>query len=241
MALALALGTLGSPAARAFTSSVTVAGSLQSELGCPGDYQPDCPATFLVYDAADDAWQGVFQVPAGTWYKAALNGTWDENYGADATPNGPNLELALPAPRNVKFYFDDGSNWVTDDLGSVIAVVPGSFQSELGCPSDWDPGCLRSWLRDPDGDGTYGFSALLPAGDYEGKVAIGESWDENYGESGVPNGPNLSFSTAGTYPTSFEYDATTHVLTIVTLPESGLDRVGLGAGLLLLGARRRGR
>ena len=64
----------------------------------------------------------------------------------------------------------------------MIAVAPGSFQSELGCPGDWDPSCLRSWLEDPDGDGIYTFeTTALPAGSYETKVAINESWDENYG------------------------------------------------------------
>ena len=64
----------------------------------------------------------------------------------------------------------------------MIAVAPGSFQSELGCPGDWQPDCLRSWLQDPEGDGIYTFrTSALPAGDYEVKVAIGESWDENYG------------------------------------------------------------
>jgi pullulanase len=38
--------------------------------------------------------------------------------------------------------------------------------------------------------------AELPPGTYEVKVAINESWDENYGEGGVPNGPNLSFTVA---------------------------------------------
>ena len=41
-------------------TSVTVAGSLQSELGCPGDWQPECASTFLTYDANDDVWQGTF-------------------------------------------------------------------------------------------------------------------------------------------------------------------------------------
>ena len=36
--------------------SVTVAGDFQSERGCPGDWQPDCPATQLTYDPADDVW-----------------------------------------------------------------------------------------------------------------------------------------------------------------------------------------
>jgi len=68
---------------------VTIAGSLQSELGCPGDWQPDCAATHLTYDAADDVWQGSWALPAGSYeYKAALNDGWSENYGANATRNG---------------------------------------------------------------------------------------------------------------------------------------------------------
>ena len=46
-------------------SSVTVAGSLQSELGCPGDWQPDCAATHLTYDAGDDVWQLTARSPRG--------------------------------------------------------------------------------------------------------------------------------------------------------------------------------
>ena len=68
-------------------TTVTIAGSLQSELGCAGDWQPDCAATHLAYDADDDVWQGSFAVPAGSYeYKAALNDAWDENYGAHAQP-----------------------------------------------------------------------------------------------------------------------------------------------------------
>ena len=32
-------------------SAATIAGSLQDELGCPGDWQPDCAATHLGFDA----------------------------------------------------------------------------------------------------------------------------------------------------------------------------------------------
>jgi glucan 1,4-alpha-glucosidase len=199
-------------------ASVTIAGSLQSELGCPGDWQPECAATHLAYDAADDVWQGSFSLPAGSFeYKAALNDSWDENYGLHAQPGGANIPLALPAAASVKFYYDHKSHWVTDNRGSVIAVAPGSFQSELGCPGDWDPGCLRSWLQDPDGDGIYSFATTaLPPGSYEAKVAINESWDENYGQGGVPNGPNIPFGVAAAgSKVAFTYDAATHVLTIV--------------------------
>ena len=199
-------------------SSVTVAGSLQSELGCPGDWQADCAATHLTYDSGDDVWQGTFSVPSGSFeYKAPLNDSWTENYGFHAQLDGANVPLNVPSAASVKFYYDHKSHWITDNKGSVIAVVPGSFQSELGCPGDWDPGCLRSWLQDTDGNGIYSFeTSALPQGSYEGKVAINEGWDENYGQGGVPGGANLSFNVpVDNAKVTFTYDATSHVLTIV--------------------------
>lgn len=196
--------------------SVTVAGSLQSELDCSGDWQPDCAATHLSFDASDGVWQRSFSIPAGSYeYKAPLNDNWDENYGLNAQPNGANIPLNLSSAADVKFYYDHGTHWITSNANSTIAVAPGSFQSELGCPGDWDPSCLRSWLQDPDGDGFFNFSAWLPAGSYEAKVAINESWDENYGDGGAPNGANIPFSVARSCTEIFfGYDAVTHILTI---------------------------
>jgi pullulanase-type alpha-1,6-glucosidase len=198
--------------------SVNIPGSLQSELGCPGDWQPECAATFLTLDAADTVWQGVFSIPAGSFeYKAALNGTWDEDYGLNATRDGPNIPLALAAQTSVKFYYDHGTHWITDNQRSVIASVPGSFQSEIGCPGDWQPDCLRSWLQDPDGDGSYSFSTTaIPAGVYEAKVAHDESWTINYGQGGVQDGPNIPFTVPAGATVTFTYDPTTHILTITT-------------------------
>lgn len=198
-------------------ASITIAGDLQSELGCPGDWQPDCAATHLTYDAGDDVWQATFTVPAGNWqYKAALNDGWTENYGLHAAPGGDNIPLNLTAATTVKFYYDDKTHWVTDNQGSVIATVPGSFQSELGCPGDWDPGCLRSWLQDPDGDGIYRLETTsLPQGSYEAKVALNEGWDVNYGQGGVPGGANIPFTVpANGARVIFIYDSHSHLLTI---------------------------
>ncbi len=201
-------------------TSVTIAGTLQDELDCPGDWQPECANTYLVYDGGDDVWQGLFSLPAGAWeYKAALNNNWDENYGANATRDGANILLDLASLTDVKFYYDHKSHWVTDSQNAVIATVPGSFQSALGCAGDWDPGCLRSWLQDPDGDGTYSFStSAIPAGDYEAKVAHNESWDENYGAGGVQNGPNIPFSVGANETVTFDYDPVSHILTITSAP-----------------------
>lgn len=43
-------------------TSATIAGSLQSELGCPGDWQADCAATHLASDASDAVWQGTWTI-----------------------------------------------------------------------------------------------------------------------------------------------------------------------------------
>lgn len=232
MMLGLAAGVCLHPALRAAGNpiSVTIVGSLQSEIGCAGDWDPACAAAHLAYDADDDVWQKTFGVPAGGWeYKAALDDGWDENYGANATPGGANITLSLGGAVSVKFYYDHKTHWVTSNRNAVIATVAGSFQSELGCAGDWDPGCLRSWLQDPDGDGTFSFTATLPPGAYEGKVAIDESWAENYGAGGVPNGANIPFNvTSG--PVTFSYDAITHVLTIsggAPSPDNNVEWDGL--------------
>jgi pullulanase/glycogen debranching enzyme len=196
--------------------SVTIAGSLQDELGCSGDWQPDCAATHLTYDPADTVWQETFMLQAGSYeYKATINDSWDENYGANAERNGPNIPLNLGADTDVKFYYSNTTHWVTDNVNAVIASVPGSYQGEIGCPGDWQPDCLRSWLQDPDGDGIYSFATSnIPPGSYEAKVAHNESWDENYGAGGVQNGPNIFFDVEAGQTVLFSYDPISHLLTI---------------------------
>ncbi|MEA2023050.1 MAG: pullulanase-type alpha-1,6-glucosidase [Actinomycetota bacterium] len=192
-------------------ASVTIVGSLQDELGCPGDWQPECASTYLGYDTDDDVWQGTFAIPAGTWeYKAALNDSWDENYGAGAVLDGPNIVLTLAADTDVKFYYDHKTHWVTDDLNSVVATAVGDFQSELACPGNWQPECLRSWMQDADGDGIYEFATdQIPAGGYEGKVALDEAWDISF------PGSNVAFAVpADGNLVTFTYDTTTNDVTI---------------------------
>jgi pullulanase-type alpha-1,6-glucosidase len=193
------LATLAVPLAASAANSVTVIGDFQSELGCAMDNDPTCATTQLTLEASDGVWQNSFNIPAGTWqYKVAIDGALTETYPATA------LTLMQGTAGAVKFYFDPTSHYVRDSVAK-IAVAPGSFQSELGCPAnppsnpnsngDWQPDCLRSWLQDPDGDGIFTFrTTALPPGRYEGKVAINESWGENYGENGAPNGGNIGFT-----------------------------------------------
>jgi pullulanase len=201
-------------------ASVGIPGNYQSEAGCAGDWDPGCPATQLVYDANGDIWTNTFSIsPAAAYeYKVALNGSWDVNYGLHAQQNGPNIPLATTtSPQSVTFYYDHKTHWVTENVSSIIATVPGSFQSEIGCSGDWDPSCFRSWLQDVNDTSIYSFStSAIPAGSYEAKVALNGSWDVNYGQGGVQNGPNIAF----TVPTSgmdvvFQWNSTTKELRVV--------------------------
>ncbi|HEX5163411.1 MAG TPA: hypothetical protein VFV88_16930, partial [Steroidobacteraceae bacterium] len=201
-------------------ATVGIPGNYQTEAGCGGDWDPGCPATQLVYDANGDIWRNTFSIsPAGAYeYKVALNGTWDWNYGLHAQQNGPNIPLATgSSPQSVTFYYDHKTHWVTDNVSSIIATVPGSFQSEIGCGGDWDPGCFRSWLQDIQGSGVYRFSTnAIPAGSYECKVALNGSWDVNYGADGVQNGANIGFTVpADGMDVEFEWNSNTKVLRVI--------------------------
>jgi pullulanase-type alpha-1,6-glucosidase len=223
MALALPAGlVVAAPTAAADPQpdAVSVPGSFGSGVGCPGDWQPDCAQVQLTRRTNDDVWSITLNLPAGSYeYKAALNRTWDVNYGLGAVAGGPNIPLTVPAGgATVTFYYDNATHWVTDTVTTTMVTAAGSFQSELGCPADWSPDCLRSWLEDPDGDGTFTFTTTaLPEGDYQVKAAIGLSWDVNYGAGGVPGGANIDFSvpSAGS-PTTFSYAAATHILTVTS-------------------------
>ena len=195
VALALALVTAtGLHAQSPQPERVTLVGSLQQAIGCSENWSPPCDASQLAFDEEDGVWQGRFDLPAGSYdYKVALNGSWDTNYGAGGAPGGGNIALNLTSPAALKFYFRSGTNFITEPVSSLIPVAVGSFQRAIGCASDWDPTCLRGWLEDPERDGVYRATAALPAGSFEAKVAMNESWDLNYGAGGVQNGPNIPF------------------------------------------------
>ncbi|GAA5185848.1 pullulanase-type alpha-1,6-glucosidase [Rugosimonospora acidiphila] len=198
--------------------AVAVAGDFDSELGCAGDWAPDCDQAQLGPRAVDGVWELTVDLPAGSYsYKAALNKSWDVNYGLHAVAGGDNIPLTVPAGgASVTFRYDAATHWITDSVAAPIATAVGDFQDELGCPADWSPDCLRSWLEDPDGDGVYTFTTTaLPAGDYQVKATLGMSWDVNYGAGGTAGGANIPFTVATNgASTTFSFDAASHTLTV---------------------------
>lgn len=204
-------------AATAAPTSVNIAGTMNSELGCSGDWQTSCAQSELTR-RTDGMWSMTKTLPAGTYaYKAALNGSWTENYGAHATAGGADIPLTVPSGgKQVTFAYDPVTHWITDDINSKLVTAPGDFQSESVCSTDWAPDCLNPWLEDIDGDGTYtATTTAIPAGSWQTKATVGMSWYENYGAGGAPGGANIPFTVPGSgATTTFSYNAASHLLSV---------------------------
>ena len=98
-------------------TTVTVAGSFNSELGCEGDWVPSCTAAMLTKDAQTGLWSGTLAVPAGTWeYKVAHDGAWTHDFGADGKYKGGNIALTSAGGR-VTFTYDPTTHLVTTTEG----------------------------------------------------------------------------------------------------------------------------
>ncbi|WP_412178029.1 alpha-amylase family glycosyl hydrolase [Pseudarthrobacter chlorophenolicus] len=196
--------------------SVAVAGSLNKAMGCAADWDPACAQAKLVLDPADRIWRVQADLPAGTYeYKAALNGNWDTNYGADGQPAGQNIVLNHPGGP-VTFRYDNSTHllsatYAAQQPGAVAAA--GSMDSELGCAADWDPACDQAQLSlDPASLIWKLTFPALPAGSYEFKAALDRSWNVSYGAGGASPGANIALEHDGG-PVTFRYDHFTHVIT----------------------------
>jgi hypothetical protein len=195
--------------------SVTVAGSLNSELGC-GAWDPACAGAAMTLDPADKVWRLTVDLPKGTYeFKAALNGGWDENYGAGGALNGSNIVLEHPGGA-VTFRYDHTTHvlspvYASQQPGAVAAA--GSMNQLQGCPESWMPACDQAQLALDPADLVWKLSVLnLPAGNYEFKAALDRSWAVSYGAGGSPNGANISLVHDGG-PLTIRYDHFTHVMT----------------------------
>ena len=101
--------------------SVTVAGSLQSEIGCPEDWDPACADSQLAFKATNGGlWEATFQLPEGNYaYKVAINDSWDVNYGAGGAAGGADIPISIPSGgRSVTFVWDQVTHIVTHRLGN---------------------------------------------------------------------------------------------------------------------------
>jgi alpha-amylase len=112
--------TVTRTAPQPLVNSVTVAGSLQSEIGCPTDWDPACASSHLTFNTNNGLWEGTFQVLEGDYfYKVAINNSWDINYGAGGAAGGADIPISIPAgTSSVTFVWDQVSHIVTHTLNN---------------------------------------------------------------------------------------------------------------------------
>ncbi|QIK84848.1 pullulanase-type alpha-1,6-glucosidase [Sanguibacter sp. HDW7] len=189
--------------------TVNIAGSLNSEMGCAGDWSADCADAVLTQQVGS-VFSQTFTLPAGSYeYKVTIDGSWDENYGTDRTVGSGNIPLVLAKETAVTFVYDDASHFVDAIYAggpSRIAVVAGTIQDQLGCAGVWDPKCLGSWLQNHDRGGeVYVLQTnRLKKGSYSAKAALDLGWAEAY------PGSDLSFTVPKDYATmNFRLDLST--------------------------------
>jgi hypothetical protein len=113
-----------------------------------------------------------------------------------------------------------------------MVVLPGSFQSELGCTGDWQAFCEETALVYDARSELWANTFTIPAGDWEYKVALNGSWDVNYGVGGELDGGNLRLSPSEPTEITFFFDHRTgwvgndHDHTLANVPGSFQPEVG---------------
>jgi maltose-binding protein MalE len=112
--------------------TVVVAGTLQTQLGCAGDWLPDCENSALTLDESSGLWVGTFELIAGTYeYTITVNGTWDVSFGVNgASGMGTNYSLNLTSDAPVTFTFDPVTKLTTVESEGI--APPPAVSAEGG-------------------------------------------------------------------------------------------------------------
>lgn len=123
---------------------VTLPGSYQAAVGCPGDWAPDCLATW----AKDPDGDGVYEwsttaIPAGSYQVKAAHGLgWAENYGQGGAVDGANYTFSTSDGEQVTFWYDVATHLLDIDVANP--PLPGAGTQS----AHWVRDDLLAWPRD---------------------------------------------------------------------------------------------
>ncbi len=97
-------------------------GTIQGALGAK-DWNPNGQETRAL-EVSPGIFELVVMLPKGSYeFKVALNGSWSENYGANAKKDGANIKLEVGSDNIiVKFVFNQSTHIVTDSINNPDLV-----------------------------------------------------------------------------------------------------------------------
>jgi len=208
---------------------VVLAGSFQDELGCYGDWVPDCTNTALIYNSDSELFEADLNIPTGCYdYRVVLENSWENSFGQEGIHNGPNYTISIPAnPDITHFTYDPVSHIVSSTPYSgapqeaTKISFNGTLQNELGCAYDYEYECDNpALLFNPD-SGEWEGNFTLPAGcyTYQVKETIGCNNITFYGENGLAWGNAIQLYVPSDGEIKFSYDPQTHIMS--STPYSG--------------------
>lgn len=115
-------------------------------------------------------------------------------------------------PTNAKTNAKGQSVYDFPGFSGRKVTLPGTIQSVVngGLDGTWNP-AASSVQFTYKGNGLYTLTLKnVPAGSYQYKIALGGSWDENYGQNAVEAGANIDIVVPTKQDVTFTYNDDTH-------------------------------
>ena len=178
--------------------AVSVPGSVNGEMGCPGDWQPGLrPGPAHPRPRRPDLEGHVRRCPpATTSTRSRSTGRGTRTTAPAASATGP-TSRSRTAGGPVTFYYDHGTHWVTTDVrGARSSPCPAASSPSSAARPTGRPDCMRPWLQDPDGDGTWTWSTTRAPGRVatRSRSPTGCRGTRTTAPAGCPNGANIPFT-----------------------------------------------
>ena len=197
----------------------------------PGEWTGDYDYTVHLHFQKPDAWGTGINLY--TW-EGLDNGSWPGSaVEADAANAGwYNFSVTLDENTGFNFIFNDGSNQTADlatgelQVTTHLWIVNGAVQTTA--PAGWTDPDMKVYVPGtfpgPSWDaasnqmtydaelGLYVYTFEdVPAANYEFKIAINGSWNENYGAGGTRDGANIAVTVPETMDVIVYYNPETHM------------------------------